>query len=117
MRWLGTSARVVTFSCERTGPGGFRNSLLLTDVRARSSTPFREVSFRDVVARCASGILALWRSAASTRGPVASATRCCLRACSSTPFREASRHFSHAWSLQLGRHNLHGLPPRNHVEQ
>lgn len=44
VRWLGASPRVVTFSCEKAGPGGgFHNSLLLTDVRARTSTPFREV--------------------------------------------------------------------------
>jgi hypothetical protein len=42
VRWLGATPRVVTFSSEKAG-AGFRNSLLLTDVRARCSTPFREV--------------------------------------------------------------------------
>lgn len=45
VRWLGDSPRLVTFSSEKAGGagGGFRNTLLLTDVRARASTPFREV--------------------------------------------------------------------------
>ena len=43
VRWLGSSARLVTFSSEKAGPAGHRNTLLLTDVRARVSTPFREV--------------------------------------------------------------------------
>jgi hypothetical protein len=43
VRWLGTSARLVTFSSERVGDG-WRNSLLLTDIRNRASAPFREVS-------------------------------------------------------------------------
>lgn len=42
VRWLGTSSRIVTFSSEKQGDG-FRNSLLLTDVRSRCSVPFREV--------------------------------------------------------------------------
>lgn len=44
VRWLGDSPRVVTFSSEKVS-GGFCNTLLLTDVRARASTPFREVQF------------------------------------------------------------------------
>lgn len=42
VRWLGTSTRLVTFSSEKAGDG-FRNSLLVTDVRSRASVPFREV--------------------------------------------------------------------------
>lgn len=46
VRWLAGSPRVVTFSSEKiggAGGGGWRNSLLMTDLRTRSSTPFREV--------------------------------------------------------------------------
>ena len=43
VRWLGTTSRIVTFSSEKQGDG-FRNSLLLTDVRSRASVPFREVT-------------------------------------------------------------------------
>ena len=46
VRWLGTTSRIVTFSSEKQGDG-FRNSLLLTDVRSRCSVPFREVSTHD----------------------------------------------------------------------
>lgn len=42
VRWLGASARVASFSSERT-PHGFRNTLLLTDARSRASLPFRDV--------------------------------------------------------------------------
>ncbi|BDA45713.1 probable WD repeat-containing protein 11 at C-terminar half [Coccomyxa sp. Obi] len=42
VRWLGPSARVVSFSSEKT-QHGYRNTLLITDVRSRASLPFREV--------------------------------------------------------------------------
>lgn len=42
VRWLGPSARVVSFSSEKTAHG-YRNTLLITDVRSRASLPFREV--------------------------------------------------------------------------
>ena len=42
VRWLGASARVASFSSERTAHG-FRNALLLTDARSRASLPFRDV--------------------------------------------------------------------------
>ena len=42
VRWLGASARVASFSSERT-ERGFRNALLLTDARSRASQPFRDV--------------------------------------------------------------------------
>ena len=42
VRWLGPSARVVSFSSEKT-THGYRNTLLITDVRSRASLPFREV--------------------------------------------------------------------------
>lgn len=42
VRWLGTSARLVSFSSEKLG-GGWRNTLLLTDVRNRLSFVFRDV--------------------------------------------------------------------------
>ncbi len=42
VRWLGSSARVASFSSERTAHG-FRNTLLLTDARSRASLPFRDV--------------------------------------------------------------------------
>jgi hypothetical protein len=42
VRWLGTSSRIVSFSSEKAA-GGWRNSLLLTDVRNRLSIAFREV--------------------------------------------------------------------------
>lgn len=43
VRWLGASCRVASFSSEKSG-AGFRNLLLLTDVRNRASIPFREVA-------------------------------------------------------------------------
>ena len=49
MRWLGTSARLVTFASERVGDG-WRNTLLLTDIRNRASDTFREVTYRAVTA-------------------------------------------------------------------
>ncbi|KAK9829709.1 hypothetical protein WJX72_007460 [[Myrmecia] bisecta] len=42
VRWLGPTARIVSFSSEKT-QHGFRNTLLLTDIRNRSSLPFREL--------------------------------------------------------------------------
>ncbi|KAK9845313.1 hypothetical protein WJX81_003317 [Elliptochloris bilobata] len=42
VRWLGASARVASFSSERTAHG-YRNTLLLTDARSRASLPFRDV--------------------------------------------------------------------------
>ena len=42
VRWLGTSSRLVSFSSEKVGDG-WRNTLLLTDVRNRLSCGFREV--------------------------------------------------------------------------
>ena len=42
MRWLGPSARVASFSSEKV-PHGYKNTLLITDVRSRASLPFREV--------------------------------------------------------------------------
>jgi len=42
VRWLGPSARVVSFSSEKNAHG-YRNTLLITDVRSRVSLPFREV--------------------------------------------------------------------------
>jgi hypothetical protein len=42
-RWLGRSARCLSFSSEPapSGGGGFRNALLLTDLRSGASTPLR----------------------------------------------------------------------------
>ena len=42
VRWLGPTARIVSFSSEKAAHG-YRNTLLLTDIRNRSSLPFREV--------------------------------------------------------------------------
>jgi hypothetical protein len=42
VRWLGPSARVASFSSEKA-PHGYKNTLLITDVRSRASLPFREV--------------------------------------------------------------------------
>ncbi|KAK9863395.1 hypothetical protein WJX84_011255 [Apatococcus fuscideae] len=42
VRWLGTSPRIISFSSEKTSHG-FRNSLVLTDIRNRASIPFREL--------------------------------------------------------------------------
>lgn len=42
VRWLGPTARIVSFSSEKTAHG-YRNTLLLTDIRNRSSLAFREV--------------------------------------------------------------------------
>ncbi len=35
VRWLGTSPRFASFSSEKAGHGGFRNSLAITDIRSR----------------------------------------------------------------------------------
>jgi hypothetical protein len=42
VRWLGASARLVSHSTEKVA-GGYRNTLLITDVRNRLSLPFRQV--------------------------------------------------------------------------
>lgn len=42
VRWLGPTSRIVSFSSEKAAHG-FRNTLLLTDIRNRNSLPFREV--------------------------------------------------------------------------
>lgn len=42
VRWLGPTARIVSFSSEKTAHG-YRNMLLVTDIRNRSSLAFREV--------------------------------------------------------------------------
>ena len=42
VRWLGPTARIVSFSSEKAAHG-YRNTLLLTDIRNRSSLAFREV--------------------------------------------------------------------------
>ncbi len=47
VRWLGTSARLITFASERVGDG-WRNTLLLTDIRNRASAPLREVGCRAI---------------------------------------------------------------------
>ena len=43
MRWLGSSSRIVSFSSEK-GSSGFRNTLLLTDVRNRATIAFRDTA-------------------------------------------------------------------------
>lgn len=48
VRWLGPTARIVSFSSERLpNSAAFRNTLLLTDARSRASLPFREVGGED----------------------------------------------------------------------
>ena len=42
VRWLGPTARIVSFSSEKAAHG-YRNTLLVTDIRNRSSLAFREV--------------------------------------------------------------------------
>eukprot|EP00884_Botryococcus_braunii_P018245 jgi/Botrbrau1/5103/Bobra.0128s0014.1 len=42
VRWMGPTPRVASFTSEKL-PNGYRNTLLLTDVRNRASIPFREV--------------------------------------------------------------------------
>lgn len=42
VRWLGPTARIVSFTSEKVAHG-YRNTLLLTDIRNRSSFAFREV--------------------------------------------------------------------------
>lgn len=42
VRWLGATARIVSFSSERLpNSTTFRNTLLLSDARSRASMPFR----------------------------------------------------------------------------
>lgn len=42
VRWLGATARIVSFSSERLpNSTSFRNTLLLSDARSRASMPFR----------------------------------------------------------------------------
>ena len=44
VRWLGPTARIASFSSDRVQHGqAFRNALVITDVRSRSSLPFRSV--------------------------------------------------------------------------
>ena len=43
VRWLGSSPLLVSFSTEKLA-NGYCNTLLLTDVRSRSSRPFRTVA-------------------------------------------------------------------------
>lgn len=43
VRWLGSTSRVASFSSEKIS-NGFRNTLLLTDVRNRASISFRDVA-------------------------------------------------------------------------
>ena len=44
VRWLGATPRVVSFSTEKLAgaAGGYRNTLLITDMRSRLSAPLRE---------------------------------------------------------------------------
>lgn len=41
MRWLGPAPRLVSASCEKVA-NGYRNTVLLTDVRNRSTVPMRQ---------------------------------------------------------------------------
>ena len=48
VRWLGPTARIVSFSSERLpNSAAFRNTLLLSDARSRASLPLREVGGED----------------------------------------------------------------------